>query len=400
MDPMLMTRAGASWVPEASSSGTRNLVRWKTPFTLRAKTFSKAVSSKSARGVPQVAPALLTRMSSASTRDAISSARPRHPASVDRSAGTPKQVPLAESSVATSSHALALREEMKTVAPASTNPSAIILPIPRVPPVTKAVSPAMEKRSLALMAPLWPGCSRGGQRDRTAQHPGGPDPERLILHREGGTVVHAAGPVGTGASDEEVATGEAVEEFADVVAGGRRGHAEDSLGTEAVPGGCFNDVGHRPVVDHRRRALRDLEVDLDPVGVADGGTQRIESGEDLDPLLAGEGPHRARDLGRGGHHVDRRAGREHAGAADAVGSLVGQSVSHGAEAGHQRRGGPDDITLVGRHGAVPARAGERDAQRVRLGHGDALTQGHQPGGGLRRHMEAHQSGILHDVECP
>ena len=49
--------------------GTRNLVRWKTPFTFRDSTRSKAASSKSARGAPQVAPALLTRMSSASTRD-------------------------------------------------------------------------------------------------------------------------------------------------------------------------------------------------------------------------------------------------------------------------------------------------------------------------------------------
>ncbi len=45
IDPMLMTRAGSSAVPAFSSSGTRNLVRWNTPFTLRASTRSHAASS-------------------------------------------------------------------------------------------------------------------------------------------------------------------------------------------------------------------------------------------------------------------------------------------------------------------------------------------------------------------
>jgi hypothetical protein len=41
-----------------------------------------------------------------------------------------------------------LRDETYTVAPASTNPPAIIRPIPREPPVTRAVLPAMENRSV------------------------------------------------------------------------------------------------------------------------------------------------------------------------------------------------------------------------------------------------------------
>ena len=53
--------------------------------------------------------------------------------------------PILESSAATSSHTSSLREAMYTLAPASTNPVAIILPMPREPPVTTAVLPSMEK---------------------------------------------------------------------------------------------------------------------------------------------------------------------------------------------------------------------------------------------------------------
>jgi len=55
------------------------------------------------------------------------------------------QVPILESSAATSSQTSALRDEMYTLAPASTNPRAIISPMPRLPPVTSAVLPSMEK---------------------------------------------------------------------------------------------------------------------------------------------------------------------------------------------------------------------------------------------------------------
>src|SRR4030095_4047636 len=52
IDPMLMTRAGSSTVPAALSSGSRNRVRWNTPFTLRDRTRSHAASSNSSRGAP------------------------------------------------------------------------------------------------------------------------------------------------------------------------------------------------------------------------------------------------------------------------------------------------------------------------------------------------------------
>jgi hypothetical protein len=51
--------------------------------------------------------------------------------------------------------------------------------MPRVPPVTRAVLPAMENRSAELiMAPLWSGTSRGGQCDGAAQDDAGADPQR------------------------------------------------------------------------------------------------------------------------------------------------------------------------------------------------------------------------------
>src|SRR5271168_852295 len=166
-------------------------------------------------GAPQVAPALLTRMSSASTRAAISSARRRHSGSLDRSAGIPMHVPLAVSSAATSATASALRDEMYTVAPASTKPSAIILPIPRVPPVTSAVLPATEKRSAALTGPLCPPGSRPGQCQRAAHQDVGPDAQRLVLDQEGRAVVHPARTVRRPAADEEVAARQMTQELAD-----------------------------------------------------------------------------------------------------------------------------------------------------------------------------------------
>src|SRR5918994_317553 len=87
IDPMLITRAGWSALPAASSSGTRNFVRWYTPLTLSASTRSHAASSNWSRGAPHVAPALLTRMSRLDSRAATASASRRHSASLDRSAG-------------------------------------------------------------------------------------------------------------------------------------------------------------------------------------------------------------------------------------------------------------------------------------------------------------------------
>ena len=97
---MLITRAGESAVAAASSIGRRNFVRWKTALTLSARTRSKACSSYSAIGAPQVAPALLTRTSRWSSRRAISSARRRHSSSLERSAGIATHTPARESSAA------------------------------------------------------------------------------------------------------------------------------------------------------------------------------------------------------------------------------------------------------------------------------------------------------------
>src|ERR1700722_8632818 len=211
---MLMTRAGASTDPAFRSSGTRNLVRWKTPLTLRASTRSNAASSKSSSGAPQVAPALLTRMSRASSRDATSSARRRHSASVERSAGIPMQVPFLDSSAATASTTSAFREEMYTFTPASTKPSAIIRPMPRLPPVTSAVLPAMSKRFDAVMGLLCPPPSRRGQCERAAHRDTGAHTRGFVLDEEGGAVVHPARAVRRAAADEEVAARQVAQELA------------------------------------------------------------------------------------------------------------------------------------------------------------------------------------------
>ena len=71
------------------------------------------------------------------------------PSSVDRSAGTAAQ----PSSAAVFSSSAALREEMYTCAPASTNPAAIIRPIPREPPVTTTVLPSTENRVMFCSMP-------------------------------------------------------------------------------------------------------------------------------------------------------------------------------------------------------------------------------------------------------
>src|SRR5438445_6343188 len=143
---MLMTRAGSPGPAARSRSGRQARVRWKTPFTFKASTLSHAASGYSASGAPQLAPALLTRTWSAVSRRARASARPRAPASVEQSAGSETHVPCRDSSAATWSHTSALREEMYTFAPASTKPRAIMSPMPREPPVTRATLPSMEKR--------------------------------------------------------------------------------------------------------------------------------------------------------------------------------------------------------------------------------------------------------------
>src|SRR5579863_7024746 len=58
IDPMLMTRDGFPGVEPASRRIRKNLVVWNTPCTLRSRTRCHEAVSWSARGAPQVAPAL------------------------------------------------------------------------------------------------------------------------------------------------------------------------------------------------------------------------------------------------------------------------------------------------------------------------------------------------------
>ena len=118
-------------------------------------------------------------------------------------------MPFFESSAATSAQASALRDEMYTAAPASTNPSAIIRPMPRVPPVTSAVLPAMEKRSEALMATFWP---TGPASDLRSSHAIALRTVTLAPTRSEGSSTEKvgqwcvpAGPVGGRTAHEEVA---------------------------------------------------------------------------------------------------------------------------------------------------------------------------------------------------
>src|SRR5918999_1391335 len=162
IEPMLMTRAGSSAVPAAARRGTRNRVRWNTPFTLRSRTRSQAASSNSAIGAPQVAPALLTRTSRRSSRAARSSARPR--------------------------------------APASAKPRAIISPMPRLPPVTSAVFPSIENRS-------WVGTGRTLEAPGVAaEHADGGEAEGGV-HRLGGVARLGADEDGAGAPPAGVVHG-------------------------------------------------------------------------------------------------------------------------------------------------------------------------------------------------
>src|SRR5262249_4448917 len=132
----------------ARSIGRHARVKWKMAFTLSASTLSHAASGYSATGAPQLAPALLTRMSSRDSRAATAAASASQPARVTQAPGAQKHVPMADSYAATRSHTSFFRDETYTFAPASTYPRAIISPMPREPPVTRATLPLTENRSL------------------------------------------------------------------------------------------------------------------------------------------------------------------------------------------------------------------------------------------------------------
>ena len=78
------------------------------------------VRGYSASGAPQLAPALLTRMSRRDSRAATAAASASQPAWVPQSPGIDTHVPWRESSAAIWSHASFLRDDTYTLAPAST----------------------------------------------------------------------------------------------------------------------------------------------------------------------------------------------------------------------------------------------------------------------------------------
>src|SRR6266853_2106761 len=168
MLPILMTRAGSSSVPAASSSGRKARVRKNGDFRLRSTTLSQAAAGNPSSVAPQVAPALLTSTFRDFSRSPTCSARARHSCSVDRSAGSAVTVPYWLSSCCAAAQASALRELMYTRAPASSRPRAIMSPIPRLPPVTTAALPDRSNRF--MISPLRLGRWDSAQATRYAWH--------------------------------------------------------------------------------------------------------------------------------------------------------------------------------------------------------------------------------------
>src|SRR5262245_31224655 len=148
---MLITRAGSAAVPALRSSGRRSRVRKKIDFRFRSMTLSQPDSGNSSIGAPQFAPALFTRTCSAGSRCASSRASAVTPSSVPRSAGIATHSPSFASSASAALHASTLREQRYVRTPFSTKPRAIISPMPRVPPVTRATLPFTENNSSTFM---------------------------------------------------------------------------------------------------------------------------------------------------------------------------------------------------------------------------------------------------------
>src|SRR5271165_6752028 len=144
---MLITREGSRADAAARSAGSSATVRLKMPSTFVCRTFSQPFSGNSSSGAPQVAPALLTRMSRVGNRSRVSVASSTAAPGSDTSPGIASHSPSSASSRAAALTSSCLREETITLAPASTRPRAIISPIPREPPVTRAVLPATSNRS-------------------------------------------------------------------------------------------------------------------------------------------------------------------------------------------------------------------------------------------------------------
>ena len=110
IEVMLITLAGRSRLAAAFSAGWSAWVRKKGDLTLRSITLSQPFSGNTSNGSPQAAPALLTRMSSASVCSASWAASALQPATVDTSWG--RGMHFSPSSFAVSKQASALREEI------------------------------------------------------------------------------------------------------------------------------------------------------------------------------------------------------------------------------------------------------------------------------------------------
>ena len=116
-------------------------------------TLSQPDSGNSSSGAPQFAPALFTRMCSAGSRLVISRTTRGDTlarAEVGRNRRCTRRT--FASSASACLQASALREQMYVRTPFSTKPRAIIRPMPRVPPVTRATFPFTEKQLVELHA--------------------------------------------------------------------------------------------------------------------------------------------------------------------------------------------------------------------------------------------------------
>ena len=84
---MLITLEGSSALPDSLSLGSNCCVKKKTPFTLVSMTLSHPFSEYSSIGSPHEAPALLTKISKASSAGNISLSA-FIPSKFDKSPGT------------------------------------------------------------------------------------------------------------------------------------------------------------------------------------------------------------------------------------------------------------------------------------------------------------------------
>src|SRR5574343_226100 len=120
----------------------------KTERTLRFMTLSQASSGWSSAGAPQVAPALLTRMSIWPRRSIVSATTRCASSGLAASAAIQRaSMPRACRWAVASSRSAALREVSMILAPASPRASAICRPRPREPPVTRATWPVRSNRA-------------------------------------------------------------------------------------------------------------------------------------------------------------------------------------------------------------------------------------------------------------